>query len=64
MTWAPSARSRRSKVRRYTKKLLWRARQAELMNAALLSKAARDEYKRGLKADAKIDAALEGCEDR
>ena len=72
MTWAPTVkpagaerkRFGRGKVKRFTRKQLHRAREAELRHAALLSKAARLEVKRRDRAAAKVDAALEGCEDQ
>lgn len=63
MPWAPPAKAARAKTKRFTRRLLHREALALRLSAAADAKQQRQDAKRALKGDAKIDAALEGCED-
>lgn len=60
---APVARLPRRKVKRFTRRLLWRERLVYLEVSRQEAKDEKRAAKRGDKTADKIDAALEGCED-
>lgn len=59
----PVSKAPRRKVKRFTRRLLWRERLVLLEVARQEAKDEKRAAKRGDKTVDKIDAALEGCED-
>ena len=63
MTWAPAAKAARAKTKRFTRRQLHRLADAQRREAKLLGKVDKREARNEAKSAAKVDAALEGCED-